>query len=114
MQVNEEEDRRRLKEKLKEALESARRNFQLSEESEGEVQLERERVVIVVFVRYVEEKPLERRESGAIFRPQRFGHYHPSYDQQKVSAVFNIQYLAPQGCSIPFFAVSSAFYFIDN
>jgi hypothetical protein len=39
MQVNEEEDRRRLKEKLKEALESARRHHQLKEESEGEVRL---------------------------------------------------------------------------
>jgi hypothetical protein len=37
IQVNEEEDRRRLKEKLKEALESARRNHQLSDESEGQV-----------------------------------------------------------------------------
>jgi hypothetical protein len=38
--VNEEEDRRRLKEKLKEALESARRNYQLNmaRDSEGEVQ----------------------------------------------------------------------------
>ncbi len=38
--MNEEEDRRRLKEKLKEALESARRNMELHEESEGEVQPE--------------------------------------------------------------------------
>ncbi len=35
--MNEEEDRRRLKEKLKEALESARRNHQLSDDSEGQV-----------------------------------------------------------------------------
>ena len=39
IQVNEEEDRRRLKEKLKEALESARRTHLLSDESEGEVHL---------------------------------------------------------------------------
>jgi hypothetical protein len=38
--VNEEEDRRRLKEKLKEALESARRNHQLNTESEGQVQIQ--------------------------------------------------------------------------
>ncbi len=43
IQVNEEEDRRRLKEKLKEALESARRNTQLSDESEGQVLLESDR-----------------------------------------------------------------------
>ncbi len=35
--MNEDEDRRRLKEKLKEALESARRNHELHEDSEGEV-----------------------------------------------------------------------------
>ena len=35
--MNEEEDRRRLKEKLKEALESSRRNHEMVEESEGEV-----------------------------------------------------------------------------
>ena len=37
MQVNEEEDRRRLKEKLKEALESAARNALLQEEPEHKV-----------------------------------------------------------------------------
>ena len=42
MQVNEEEDRRRLKEKLKEALESARRNHQLDEEMAGEVHTSRQ------------------------------------------------------------------------
>jgi hypothetical protein len=38
-QVNEEEDRRRLKEKLKEALERARRNNLLSNNAEREVSL---------------------------------------------------------------------------
>jgi hypothetical protein len=37
VQVNEEEDRRRLKEKLKEAFESSRRSYHHSEESEGQV-----------------------------------------------------------------------------
>ncbi len=40
--MNEEEDRRRLKEKLKEALESAQRNFQLHDESEGELRVKAE------------------------------------------------------------------------
>jgi hypothetical protein len=40
VQVNEEEDRRRLKEKLKEAFESSRRSYHHSEESEGQVHLE--------------------------------------------------------------------------
>jgi hypothetical protein len=39
-QVNEEEDRRRLKEKLKDAFETSRRSYQLSEESEGQVRFE--------------------------------------------------------------------------
>jgi hypothetical protein len=39
-QVNEEEDRRRLKEKLKDAFEASRRSYQLSEESEGQVRFE--------------------------------------------------------------------------
>ena len=42
--MNEEEDRRRLKEKLKEALESAWRNLQLREEPQGEVRPEMGRV----------------------------------------------------------------------
>ena len=47
VQVSEEEDRRRLKEKLKEALESAARNAVLSEESEHEVQKSDQNIIVI-------------------------------------------------------------------